>query len=100
MATLTKHDENLQRREELLHTVKNAPFATTTIDWLAPYCDSTASIAQLLRDLGFKIKDIVDETTWYGVSHQWVETFSGLVVYVNDEYERGQVSGFNMFNSL
>ncbi len=54
------------------------------IEWLSEYCTSTESIAQLLRSIGFKIKEILDEEPWPGEVHRWVVTTSGIVVYVND----------------
>lgn len=52
------------------------------LDWLAPYCRTVEEIARFLRDLGFRIKNIVDEEPWPGEKHQWVETTSGIIVYV------------------
>lgn len=52
------------------------------LDWLAPYCGTVEEIAIFLRDLGFRIKNIVDEEPWPGEKHQWVETTSGILVYV------------------
>lgn len=62
------------------------------LDWLAPHCGSVAEIAQFLRDLGFRVKNIVDEEPWPGEKHQWVETTSGVIVYVGDEGLFGQSS--------
>lgn len=53
------------------------------IEWLSEFCTSTESIAQFLRSIGFKIKEILDEEPWPGEVHQWVVTTSGIVVYVN-----------------
>ena len=55
------------------------------LDWLAPHCGSVTEIAQFLRELGFKIKNIVDEEPWPGEKHQWVETTAGVIVYVGDD---------------
>ena len=55
------------------------------LDWLAPYCGTVEEIARFLRDLGFRIKNIVDEDSWPGEKHQWVETTSGILVYVGTD---------------
>lgn len=55
------------------------------LGWLAPHCGSVAEIAQFLRDLGFRIKEIVDEEPWPGEKHQWVVTTSGVIVYADSE---------------
>lgn len=55
------------------------------LDWLAPYCGTVEEIARFLRDLGFRIKNIVDEESWPGEKHQWVETTSGILVYVGTD---------------
>ena len=60
---------------------QNAEF----LDWLAPYCGTVEEIARFLRDLGFRIKNIVDEEPWPGEKHQWVETTSGILVYVGTD---------------
>lgn len=53
------------------------------IDWIAEDCDTVEHIASRLRELGFKIRRIVDEEPWPGEVHQWVETSSGIIVYAN-----------------
>lgn len=55
------------------------------LDWLAPHCGSVADIADFLRELGFKVKEIVDEEPWPGEKHRWVVTTSGIVVYVGED---------------
>ena len=55
------------------------------LDWLAPYCGTVEEIARFLRDLGFRIKNIVDEEPWPGEKHQWVETTSGILAYVGTD---------------
>lgn len=66
----------------------------STVEWLAPFCNSTADIASFLRDIGFKIAKIVDEEPWPGLKHQWVVTTSGIIVYVNSpNCEEGLVAG-------
>ena len=59
------------------------------VDWLWPMCDSTNTIAAFLRDLGFRIYRIVDEVDCVGDRMQWVETTSGIIVWVNKEDLRG-----------
>ena len=62
------------------------------VDWLAEYCDTVEHIALKLRELGFKIKRKVDEEPWAGEIHHWVETSSGIIVYVNTPGVRGLVA--------
>lgn len=73
---------------EIEYIAENSP-SGGTLDWLAPFCDSTKEIANFLRYLGFRVKRIVDEETCPGEAHQWVETTSGILVYVN-----GSLKGF------
>lgn len=63
------------------------------VDWLAPHCDSLEEIADTLRGLGFKIKQIMDDEPMPGEVMRWVETTSGIIVYANDKYSRGLVAG-------
>ena len=69
---------------ELEYRAKHSQQAAC-LDWLAPHCRSVTEIAQFLRELGFKIKNIVDEEPWPGEKHQWVETTAGVIVYVGDD---------------
>lgn len=62
------------------------------VPWLADDCCSTERIVRKLREIGFKVKRIVDEEPWPGEVHKWVETTSGIVVYVNSEYTFGLVA--------
>lgn len=63
-----------------------------TIDWLVPYCGSTAQIAQFLRSIGFRVAEILDEEPWPGEKHRWVVTTSGVVVYANQGGVNGLVT--------
>ena len=63
----------------------------SNVDWLAPFCESTQQIAEFLRELGFKIREIVNEMDCAGDPHQWVETTSGVLVCVNQNCARGLV---------
>lgn len=56
-----------------------------SVDWLAPHCNSTQEIAAFLRELGFRIRQIVDEQNSFGECHRWVITTSGILVYVNED---------------
>lgn len=80
------------RKEELLFRAKNKPHCSNC-EWLTGFCSSTDSIAKLLRSLGFRVKEIVDEVSSWGNEFRWVETTSGVVVYVNTELSRGFVAG-------
>lgn len=59
------------------------------VDWLEPFCGSTREIAEYLRYLGFKIREIVDEIDCSATEHRHVETTSGIIIWVNGEYTRG-----------
>ena len=65
---------------ELEYRAKHSQQASC-LDWLAPHCGSVTE----MRELGFKIKNIVDEEPWPGEKHQWVETTAGVIVYVGNE---------------
>lgn len=55
------------------------------LEWLKPHTKSVEDIAVFLRQLGFRIKEIVD----YASSEEmlcWVETTSGVIVY-QDNFE-------------
>lgn len=63
------------------------------VDWLSEHCGSTNEIAGFLREIGFRIRAIVDEETCLpGEYHRWVITTNGVCVYVNDRYLRGFVA--------
>lgn len=75
---------------ELEYRAENLPNGSC-VDWLWHMCGSTEEIATFLRELGFKIREIVDEVDCAGDPHQWVETTSGVIVWVNQHYLRGFV---------
>jgi hypothetical protein len=54
------------------------------LDWLAPYCDTLKEIVTYLRELGFRIKEVVDDDSDLG-SFKWVTTTAGVIVYQNVE---------------
>lgn len=62
------------------------------MDWLVPHCNSTDDIATFLRGLGFRIAQIVDEEPVPGEKYQWVETTSGITMYVNTELTKSLVA--------
>lgn len=64
----------------------------TCVEWLESMCENTELIAQGLRNLGFRIRRIVDEQDSGGEWHRWVETTNGVVVFVNTENLRGLVA--------
>ena len=87
--------EGLQRhlwKSELEYRAKWLP-GGSCVDWLAPMCNSTGEIAAFLRELGFKIRCVVDEKTTFGDYHRWVITTSGIVVFVNFSGVEGFVTG-------
>lgn len=63
------------------------------VDWLARVCGSTEEIASFLRQIGFKIRRIVDDEPQPGEYYRWVETTNGVIVYVSSEYVPGLVAG-------
>lgn len=62
------------------------------LDWLAPHCGNVKEIQRFLREIGFYIKEVVDEEPWPGEMHQWVITTSGVIVYVNTDSSKGLFS--------
>lgn len=84
-------DEGLQRylwRCELQYRAEHKP-GGECVGWLAPMCDSVERIAAFLRELGFRVHRTVDEVDCVGQRMAWVETTSGLIVFVNRENLRG-----------
>ena len=73
---------------ELEFRAKQLPKGSN-VEWLVPHCNSTQEIAEHLRYLGFKIREIVDEEDCAGELHQWVVTTSGIIVHVNSEWSSG-----------
>lgn len=49
-------------------------------------------IAETLRELGFRIKEIMDDVDAAGERMRWVVTTSGIIVYVNDNDCRGLIA--------
>lgn len=87
-------NEGLQRhlmRCELQYRAENAPKGSV-VEWLEPHCDSVQEIARFLRDLGFRIKRIVNYTGCTGIKYHWVITTSGVKVCENDELFRGFIA--------
>lgn len=80
------------RREELLFRAKHCP-GGSNVDWLAPSCESLEDIVSMLRWLGFRVKEVVDDTDCAGDTCRRVITTSGVIVFVNDRWSRGFVCG-------
>lgn len=57
------------------------------LDWLEPHCGNVEDIQRFLREIGFRIREVMDEME-DGTSG-WVVTTSGVIVYVNHTYSRG-----------
>lgn len=53
------------------------------VGWLMGYCKTVKQTARFLRDIGFRVKDIVDDVDCAGDRHAWVVTTSGVVVYAD-----------------
>lgn len=75
------------RKEELLFRAKNKPHGSNC-EWLAGFCSSPDSIAKLLRSLGFRVKEITECD-----GAEWVETTSGVMVFVSFPGGEGFVMG-------
>lgn len=60
------------------------------IPWLAGYCDNTEQICCFLRGLGFHIKTVAESTS--SDDSAWVETTSGILVFVNSSRVKGLVA--------
>ena len=69
---------------ELEFRAKQLPKGSN-VEWLAPHCNSVQDIAEHLRYIGFKIREVVDHEDCAGDKHQWVITTSGVIVYVNSD---------------
>lgn len=69
---------------ELEWRAKNLPNGSC-VEWLAPVCGDLNELADYLRSLGFKIKEIIDEGEVPGDDFRWVVTTSGIIVYGNGE---------------
>lgn len=72
------------RREELKYRAQKKPKGSYC-HWLTPSCASVDDIVAMLRWLGFKIAEIVDEVDCTGDPHRWVVTTSGVIVYAGTE---------------
>ncbi len=70
---------------ELQYRVDNSDDKIITLDWLKPYCSSVNEIADFLRSIGFRIKEIMDEENSFGDKFKWVETTSGIIVYAETD---------------
>lgn len=53
------------------------------LKWMGKFCDTCENTAQFLRDIGFRVKDIVDDEDCARDRHAWVVTTSGVVVYAD-----------------
>lgn len=47
------------------------------------YTKTVKQTARFLRDIGFRVKEIVDDVDCAGDHHAWVVTTSGVVVYAD-----------------
>ena len=53
------------------------------VGWLMDYCKTVKQTARFLQDIGFRVKEIVDDVDCAGDRHAWVVTTSGVVVYAD-----------------
>ena len=84
--------ERYLRKCELEYRAKWLP-GGSCVEWLEPYCGSTGEIVGFLRDLGFRIRRVVDEETTFGDRHQWVVASGDVIVFVNTPWAKGFVIG-------
>ena len=68
---------------ELEYRAKMLPMGSK-VDWLGEHCGSVEEIARFLRDLGFRVGEIMDEVDCTGEAFRWVKTTNGITVYVNE----------------
>ncbi len=80
--------EKYLRKCELQYRADNSTYGGC-LAWLAPHCDTLEDIAAYLRELGFKIKEIMNEEDSFGESFRWVKTTSGVIVYQNEGTLKG-----------
>lgn len=72
------------RKCELQYRAEHTQGAAS-LEQLAPHCESVQQVAEFLRSIGFRIRNIVDEEPWTGEKHQWIETTSGVIVYAGTD---------------
>jgi hypothetical protein len=53
------------------------------VGWLMEYTKTVKQTARFLRDIGFRVKETVDDVNCAGDRHSWVVTTSGVVVYAD-----------------
>ena len=53
------------------------------VGWLMEYTRTVKQTARFLRDIGFRVKEVVDDVDCAGERHCWVVTTSGVVVYAD-----------------
>lgn len=53
------------------------------VGWLTEYTRTAKQTARFLRDIGFRVKVVVDDVDCAGDGHAWVVTTSGVVVYAD-----------------
>lgn len=79
---LQNHLQKQMWRAELEYRARHLPEGSN-VEWLAPYCQSVEDIKWLLRDLGMRVGEVVDEETTAGEPCRWVVSTSGIVIHVN-----------------
>lgn len=53
------------------------------VGWLMEYTRTAKQTTRFLRDIGFRVKEVVDDVDCAGDHHAWVVTTSGVVVYAD-----------------
>lgn len=53
------------------------------VGWLMEYTRTARQATRFLRDIGFRVKEIVDDVDCAGERHCWVVTTSGVIVYAD-----------------
>ena len=74
--------QNYLLKCELQYRVDHAD-GVERVGWLMEYTRTARQAARFLRDIGFRVKEIVDDVDCAGERHCWVATTSGVVVYAD-----------------
>ena len=74
--------EGYLHKQEIQWIAANVP-GGDFIDWLVPHCGAVDDLAEYLREIGFRVKRIVDDTDCGGNRIQYVVTTSGVIVYAD-----------------
>ena len=79
------HKECLEAylRKQEIQWISNNVHGGACIEWLALHCGTVKDISEYIRELGFRVKRIVDDADCDGNRMQYVVTTSGVIVYAD-----------------